>query len=712
MSLSKSKGLTPEEFEQQIGFADVVSAPEKKSVGLTPEEFESEIGTKSIISEPVESGYGERALRQKPSNISLADFASTAKESLTSGGKAAIRGGLEGVKNIGRGVKQAYLEGSARLAREGHPLYNDPLIADKYRQQVLKEKEEYKNLPEIQRHPSLANIAEVGGELIATAPISSAALPVKGGGLLSRAIKTIGSGSAQGGALGAIQFDPEGGNRIANIKTGLSLGGIFGAGDVAVRGAGRFLKGKNTPEEIAAQEGRVALANEKGLPLTVGEIQGDLGKQRIENILERLPGTGFLPFREKQSKVFQNEAEKIMRGIGGEEIEDFGAYVNANQKKTLKDRKESLGKRFDKADELADLHKGKVQFQDVKKIANTIVNEKKELLKAYPNSPSMQEKIGRDIKAIEEEYLNLADSPFRVARQVRSAEGDKLRKMREKSNESNSQALEYRDQKRIFEAMENDLDRYGKEVGGPFQAIYEPAREDYKNLVAPFKERLLSKTLSRDYLADNLIGSFLKPDQPQLASVLIKNIDKEGKMAVQAALLNKAYKAGMGKDIQEIPGVPQSNFFNGERFANEALKYGEANKVAYDKPVLDSLKGYKRLSEIARRASTFAQNPQTGALMVETSAIASAGYAIFKDGIKALVGISGGMALANLMHSNVGRSLLTRAKNLKMDDYKGWEKLVVKIADVMQKVMPKIAPYAKTAAIQKNIRGEDPQQEE
>lgn len=712
MSLSKSKGLTPEEFEQQIGFADVVSAPTKKNIGLSPEEFESEIGTKSIISEPTGGGYGERATRQKPSNISLADFASTAKESLMSGGKAAARAGFEGVKNIGRGVKQAYLEGSARLAREGHPAYPDVNVADKYRQQVLAEKQQYRNLPEIQRHPSLANIAEVGGELAATAPISAAALPAKGASLLGRITKTIGSGSAQGGALGAIQFDPEGGNRISNIKMGLGLGGIFGAGDVAVRGAGRFIKGKNTPEEIAAQEGRVALAQEKNLPLTVGEIQGDVGKQRIENILERLPGTGFLPFREKQSKVLQNDAERIMREVGGEQIEDFGAYLNDNLKKTLKERKADLGKRFDKADELADIHKGKVQFKEVKNMANTLINEKKELLKAYPNSPSMQEKIGRDIKAIEEEYLNLADSPFRVGRQVRSAQGDKLRQMREKSNESSAQALEYRDQKRMFEAMENDLDRYGKEVGGPFQSIYEPAREDYKNLVGPFKEKLLSKTLAPDYLADNLIGSFLKPDKPQLASVLIKNVDKEGKMAAQAALLNKAYKMGMGKDVETIPGVPQSNFFNGERFANEALKLGEANKVVYDKPVLDSLKGYKRLSEIAKRASTFAQSPQTGALMVETTAVAGAAYEIFRNGIKALVGISGGMALANLMHSNVGRSLLTRAKNLKMDDYKGWEKLVVKIADVMQKVTPKVAPYAKTAAIQKTLRGQEPQEEE
>jgi hypothetical protein len=591
--------------------------------------------------------------------------------------KAIGRGAVEGALDLGRGVEQLYLGAGEKigLLPEGS--------GKKYRDEVNEIKAKYKEIPYIKENPWAAGGGEVIGQVLTTLPASALSIPMRAAqvakaapgaigkvvnALTSNTARRIGTGTLQGAGIGAVQYDSTGEERLNNI----ALGGLAGGGvTAAISGVGgtvgRLLRGKNTPEAIAQAEELAKLSKEMGVDLTVPELRGSVGGKYAESVVEKMPGTGYIGFREKQVEQLKNAAENIANKAGADTTQNYGEIIQGGLKDTLRKNKDQASKAFDKVQRIADAQGGKINFANTQNEAKTILEE----LSALPEQ-------FRDAKLIDyaAKFSNLENLPFNVARELRSKIGDEVSKLKAAANTGTTEAGQYRAATRLFNALENDMDSFANNAGGALKQAYQEARTLYKDKVVPFKKGQLAKVLKDDYDTDLLIGAFLKPGRENLASKLIQNSSNKGLEAARASILNDA-----------LEKASQGEFFNAQTFAKEAMRLGKVNKVLFTDAQRTNLEGYSKLAKAAERASKFAANPETGARLTgPIGAISAVGATVWNPLIG--VGIASGLGAAKLMQSELGRKLLTRAYNLPEKNTKAWNKL---LQDASKLIAPVLA---------------------
>lgn len=586
--------------------------------------------------------------------------------------KALGRGALEGISDLGRGVEQLYLKGGEAigLLPKG--------TQEKHRAGVNKAKEEYKNIDYINEHPIASTIGEVAGGVAAILPAGGLAIPLKAAQAakatttLGRALqagtsntaRTIGTGVAQGAGIGALQYDPTGEERLQNTLGGAAAGGALSG---ILAGGGRLIRGKSTPEAIAKRKELGELSKEHGVDLTVPELRDSKGGKYIESIAEKTPGSGYIGFREKQVKQFEDRANQLAQEMGGKSTQDTGQTVLNSLESRLNASKKIAGKKFDKVEQIAEQQGGKVEFNALKNEAKTIINDLEQLPPNFKN----EELIGSV-----NNFLNLDNQSFSVARKLRSHLGDEVKRLKKEANSGAISAENYRYMTRLVQSLENDIDQFAGKSGGALKQAYKEANTFYKDKVVPFKSDELEKAIFGNYDKDQVIGAFLKPGREELASTLVNNVGKKGLQASRAAVLNNA-----------IEKATHGELFNPQIFAKEALRLGKANNVLFSDAQRKSLEGYSKLAKVAERASKFAANPDTGHRTAGTLLAMGAGGGLIAAPVTTLAMMGGTMAGARLMQSELGRKLLTRAYNMPEKNTKGWNKLLQDAA----KLIPPVA---------------------
>jgi hypothetical protein len=596
--------------------------------------------------------------------------------------KALGRGILEGVTDLARGADQLITGGPEKdyeLQQKGlAPKGAEPINPNQYQE----EKRAYEELPYIKEHPFAAGLGEVVGQVGATIPASAASIPMRAAqvakaapgaiskvvnALTSNTARNIGSGALQGAGIGALQYDPTGEERLNNIL----VGGLAGGGvTAAITGAGaagrRLLRGKNTPEAIAQAEELAKLSKEMGVDLTVPELRGSVGGKYAESVIEKMPGTGYIGFREKQVEQLKNAAENIANKAGADTTQNYGEIIQQGLNETLKKNKTQASNAFDKVQRIADAQGGKINFASTQNEAKAILEE----LSALPEQFRDNQLIDYAAK-----FSQLDNLPFNVARELRSKIGDEVSKLKASANAGTAEAGQYRAATRLFNALENDMDTFANNAGGVLKQAYQEARTLYKDKVVPFKKGQLAKVLKNDYDTDLLIGAFLKPGRENLASKLIQNSNNKGLEAARASILNDAMEK-----------ASQGEFFNAQTFAKESLRLGKVNKVLFTDAQRTGLEGYAKLAKAAERASKFAANPETGARLTgPIGAISAVGATVWNPLIG--VGIASGLGAAKLMQSELGRKLLTRAYHLPEKNDKAWNKLLQDASKIIAPVL-------------------------
>jgi hypothetical protein len=572
---------------------------------------------------------------------------------------AALLGAEKGIRGFTQGTKQLGLMGLEKLGLV------DAGTAERF---AKKEMENMAYYPALKNaHPIATTGGEIAGGIAATLPLGGASIPAK---LIANPVtRGIATGAAQGAIVGGLEFDPE--TDIMNRIKSAAIGGTVGAAVPAViAGGGRIIKGKNTPAAIEATQDLGKLSNEMGVDLSVPELRGSVGGKYVESLLEKVPGTGYIGFREKQAGQFKNTAEKLAAEIGGDTTENYGAIVQEGLKDTLKKNKSQAKTNFDKVERIANAQGGKIDFVNTQNEAKTILGELTQLPEQFQNPQLIN---------YAENFANLENLPFNVARELRSKLGDEVSKLKKASNLGTAEAGEYRMATRLFDALENDMTGFADKAGGALKSAYTEARKQYLDKVVPFKKGELAKVLKDDYDTDQLIGAFLKPGRENLASKLVQNSTNKGLTAARASILNTA-----------LEKASQGEFFNPQVFAKEALRLGKANRIVFTTEQRTSLDGYAKLAKAAERVSKFAANPETGARLSGPVAIAS-GAAATAFSPKFALAILGGLGAAKLMRSEIGRKLLTRASHLpdKGAD-KAWQTLLKDVSKL-------IAPVAATS---------------
>lgn len=467
-----------------------------------------------------------------------------------------------------------------------------------------------------------------------------------------------------------------------------------GAGvGLAALGKGRAAtKGKTTPPQnkpsasTSLQQERGELSRQFDVPLTVGEIRGNVGLKNIETQLERVPVVGIRSFREKQSASLRNAAEQLVDTITTG-TEDAGRTMQTSMLGKMQKGKDLAKQAYDRVE--AALTKKGVEDS----IAPTSTRQAaKELLDEYPDifdrlpagavksklavilqdttpkaktiqvpmadtqglvshgktpTTAILDEFGKPIKVTEPVTLTFKDARFlreqlnnyiSRARKSAGAVGDK----------------EIRRLSILKSAIDGDIKTWAESSANRgVRDAFVTANKVYQREVAPFKEFIVKKATGDEFDTDLMVKTFVKNDRPQLAAKLMRLMDNDGKAAVKHAILKDALELG----TETKTDVP----FSPAKFAGRLERYGKTLDSIFSPEELAQVNGFVKLSRVAERAGQFAESPPTGLRAGDIGITASAGYGIATNPLA-----TGGAAVAikfmsYMLTSNTGRKLLTRA---------------------------------------------------
>jgi len=151
--------------------------------------------------------------------------------------------------------------------------------------------------------------------------------------------------------------------------------------------------------------------------------------------------------------------------------------------------------------------------------------------------------------------------------------------------------------KRLYGALqsayEGHINKYGDEET---LKLFRESNRLYHDTVKPLEHIIDEYSSGSSKNADNFIWKFLKPDEPNATSDLLKLMpknDNTATLALKAANLHEAY------DRAYLKGIG----LNPVKYVNEALKLGETNKSLYTESEMNTFKGYQELVNRIERIS-------------------------------------------------------------------------------------------------------------
>lgn len=484
-------------------------------------------------------------------------------------------------------------------------------------------------------HPTLTSVGEFGGGML---PLM--AVPEAG----------IGEAAAKGvGELGA--------------KTGLSL--LEKAAPVAGIGAraatvGTLLPKK--PDQSTAINIAGALAGEAGsraLSKIAPKLISPIPKA-IKEFAERhgismptYPGLDkYLTSAETRAKTLKDLAQKIYGDVKGKLIHNrFGGSLrkqlvdqyNKNWKTSLKKYgaiENEIKKQLIDKPEMEN-----VPLTNYRTQLSNILGKSSKLPASFQDAPflkDIQEKMGEE------------DQPYSVVQLMQD-------NLSSKAQESAPGVA--RQYGQLGRSLGQDLTDYIKDLGGNARKLHATADQFYKDKIVPIKYGPYKKILDRNFSSDDMIGKFLRPDKEESLSTLVSLLpskSEKGLVAARAAILSHALKNA------DVGGVG----FNGFKFAKEALRLGESNKVLFSKNQKEVLEGYQKLasylSKKSPEASGVVGKVPSPLLRFGASVAGGAvgGMALLHHPTVGLAILTSGIGTAKLLTSNAGREILQKVSRL------------------------------------------------
>lgn len=231
---------------------------------------------------------------------------------------------LKGIPIAGAYVDQA----GAALSAAANPLTGAGAPGETYGErytQNLKRNQEVAQQVE-KESPILSTAAQVGGGILATAPLAATNIGAKLLGLAGPSLKSMmGYGAASGGAISAADAVARGHDATLPAVIGTAIGGgTAPAGRViggAVSGVRNMLPGRTTPQNVVDVAGT-------RVPISTGQASGDVTTQALENAALR-GGSGQRAqqvaeqfFRGEQAPAVEQARSNIGTGL-----DRFGANV-------------------------------------------------------------------------------------------------------------------------------------------------------------------------------------------------------------------------------------------------------------------------------------------------------------------------------------------------------------------------------------------------
>ncbi len=504
--------------------------------------------------------------------------------------------------------------------------------------------------------PIITPVAEFAGELAGTAiaPVTRAAtLPV-------RAAQTAGTAAA----IGAVEAAAEGDDVIEGALIGLGFGATFQGLTEAGRGIARKIinakGGKFSTPEI---EELAEVAKNQGVELFADDALEKGFLSRVSILAEKIPAVGTSRGRRRQAQQLESSATTFARVVG-KDIGDFAIGAQKGIQRRLATIKKRTGILFDDAakelDPLGNIPTTKLD----KAIEDNIAKE-----------------LSRTRRAPDKNLIDLIESfkgdarNFTSTKSLRSDIGDELSEFYKGNRAAipSRGAIAIADLKR---ALDEDIEGFVKNEGGKEGLRkFRLANKFFQNRQVPFLDTQLSN-LTNTKEPEKIISFILATSKGarkgfnSRANLLFKSMDSEGRDAVRGGIINHAFeKATTG------------GRFSAQKFGNALGEFEDVTDIFFKGSDKTTLKGMEKLFRATHRATQVAENPPTGARLLEPGVVVGLGVA---SGLGSTIASIGGFgaAITAITQSNIGKNLLL-GLNKTTENTKAREQSLQKINDFL-----------------------------
>jgi len=498
-------------------------------------------------------------------------------------GERVLAGLGRGLTVAGRGVKQLGLEAARALGAEsvGGADINELL------QELQGREADEKRLFD-------ADLGKTGAGMAGAVIGESLPLLAVPGGAVARGAsfaQKAAAGAGLGGAVGATQFVDEDETRLGNTLQGAALGGLAaGALEGVARGGSRAInaaRGRLRPEV----EDVTKLGQQHNVPVFAPDVAGSPMMGKIATLSEDVPLVGMAKPRLQQSEAAGKSAEALI-GRLAPQIDDVGREIQGSLTRRTEALQKAAGVRYDRASKAAD-PLGEVPMNNLRSAADRLLDQAKQDVVPDQALINRLEKITK-----------AANAPsFSVARQYRSGLGDEIRKLESAMDMKGARPLQ-----QIKSALEKDLGQFADNAGGEVAKRWKSADRFFRERVIPQRERDIVRA-ARNNSPDEVFRQFVKASTKDRAQRLYSAMDKKGRNAVKAGILDQAWT----KAVQDgSKGVT----FSPAKFAQELERVQGAAGVFFKGADKKELDGFVKLMRHVERSGQVAENPPTGARLV------------------------------------------------------------------------------------------------
>jgi hypothetical protein len=574
---------------------------------------------------------------------------------------------------IGSGLTQAY-QGAKQLGMTaGESLGLIPKgSTDTYTKDVDAENSIYQNTP-----VANSTSGKVGNFVGQSLPYMVVPGGVSGG-LAKRAL----TGALSGAGIGAAQFVPEGNSRGFNALIGAATGGLL----PPLLGLGA--KGVNAIRGEFSNPTAKAVTNlgaKYKVPVFASDADPTAAKNAIAQGLEEIPLVGMRGAREEQMKSAQSAAQNLVSDyqdkmltsdFGGKtglkKIEQVakGGSIRAKAAQGLLDNINNSGDDWNKIIETS----GDLKLFRAKLIADRKYNKVEELANQF-GGVGKKETVSAIDKAITDlgdnvlpdnallnqlntikENIISKDLNYSQMRKARSRIGDLIDGFYKGSNsligKEGVGSLQM-----IKDAIGKDMDNFAQTNGQSLKTVWKNADHYYQNVVAPFKDSKLARTLGNAD-TDEIYGKFItRGNLEGRAQRFYNSLDDKGKSAVKYGMVNDALEKATSKE---------GNMFSPAIFDSEMKRKAGAQNVFFRGEDKAEITGFTKLMRHVDRAPAAISKPETGVKSLPyLIGGALVGGGLTMPGTTAAAGVSA-YGLKLLMTTRAGRNYLLAASKIKV----------------------------------------------
>lgn len=564
---------------------------------------------------------------------------------------------VEGVKDAGRGVKQAFLQGTEKLGLQPEGTTNQ------YTQETDAARQAFQQTPTAQLFPTATAYGQLMGN---TVPAMA-----------------IGGGPVTGGALiGGLQYVPEGGSRALNTIMGAAAGKT---GDLAFKtGAKVYNAVKGNFTNPAAKE-IIDLGVKHDVPVFLPDAVENKFIKGVSEGLEEIPLLGMKGARafqnQKTGMSAQNLKDEMQRRMMLSQFDNVpqleqiakGNSIRAPAAKKLLEEINASGDDWNKVLQVSGNNK---LFQN-KLLADEKFNKVAVIADNYGavgNSNTIQS-IDSAIKEINESVLpdkamlstletlksniGAGNLNYSKTRKARAKIGSMIRDYYTGKNAAiGEDGVQYLQS--IKNGIDGDLNTFAQKNGPELKNAWQDADRFYSAAVAPYKDAQLAKAL-KNASPDEIYSTFITSGDEAIgkgtgrASKLYNALDEKGQSAVRYGMtlsaFQKAYNAERGT-------------FSPAKFASELDRVSSAKGVFFKGAAKAEIDGFKNLMRHVERSAVAINKPETGVKAIQwLVGFAAVPSAFLAPGTTAA---AGGLtyAMKKLMTTRAGRNFLLASSKI------------------------------------------------